>query len=289
MDDKTYRHRPMNMPGRRLIMAVPAVLILAVPGVWLAISRHARTGKLLRLPAQVRELVGMAAESRDAMDLSHELRGRGYTGIIAEGMDGPAPVGWTPRASETYIQFWKLFTGPGESGSSGAVIYRLCAKPARRTITLTEPPGLVELAREGKALERDGRTGAALAAFRSAQSMAPGLPALSFGAARCYLALREPSKAVQELRRAIGQAGADPVLYEAMGETCESLKDRRQAALAFEQAAGLDGSSARRWIRAARALHAAGNAPAAAAAVSRALALEPGNPEASELRTRLKP
>jgi tetratricopeptide (TPR) repeat protein len=195
---------------------------------------------------------------------------------------------FAPASSEKLIQFWRLFTQPEERSSGNTVVYRLTAEPARRMISLAEPPVLVELARDGEALERAGQTRAALAAFQRARMKAPGLPVLAYGIARCYRSLGEPLKAEKELRRAITMAGPDPILYEALGEILEALKDPRLAALAFEQAAGLDGSSARRWIRAARALKAAGNAPAAAAALSRALAIEPGNPQARALQGKIR-
>jgi tetratricopeptide (TPR) repeat protein len=266
-----------------------AILAVLTGGTaWIAASRRKPSG-IMRLPSQARELAGLSAAARDPAGLARQLKARGYGAIAVEGPADAAGMGWNPRSSEIYIQFWKLFTAPGERDARGSTVYRLVPSPARRMLALGEPPGLAEIRLNGESLERDGKALAALAAFRASQASAPGLPALAYGAARCYRALGKPRKAEAELRKAISQSGPDPVLFEALGETYETMKNRRLAAIAYEQAAGLDGSSARLWIRAARALKAFGNMPAAAAAAGRALALDPGNRDAAALSKAVQP
>lgn len=263
-------------------------------------------------------IADLAAASRDAYELRRWLTDLGIGAIrVAPGRAGPLAFHdtspwprelldlvprkwragaeatdertWTPRSSVHYILFWCLYVDPPVPDDDGARIYRIRPRPRQRALGLDEPPGLVEITRPGDELLRAGRPREALRAYLRARASVPGLPALDAAIARCHLRLGELEAAERSFLRAISQAGPVPDLYDSLGETYRALGRRADAAASFERAAGFDPDSAERWIKAARALDAAGLATAARAAVRRALAREPADPRALKLERRMAP
>jgi cytochrome c-type biogenesis protein CcmH/NrfG len=116
---------------------------------------------------------------------------------------------------------------------------------------------------------------------------APGLALLAARMGECERRLGDYRQAELALKRAISIAGPVPELYDELGEIYVSMKKPRPAAEALEMAAGLDGGSAGRWIKSARALEAAGLAAAARDSARRALECDPGNTDALALKKRL--
>lgn len=226
------------------------------------------------------------AVARDAGELRRWLYDLRDTAIAATGPCRPAP-GWQRDASDRYLDFWRICTRPPEPAPGGGRLWRIVPGQPPRTLALDEPPALVELASAGDALLARGEVKAALAAYQLAHDQAPALALPLVRAGTCRLKLGDAPGAVKELRRAAGCPGAGPDVLDLLGDALLAARDPGRAAGVYEQAAGLENSSASRWIKAARALERAGLATAARNAARRARERDPQNREARDLAARL--
>jgi tetratricopeptide (TPR) repeat protein len=127
----------------------------------------------------------------------------------------------------------------------------------------------------GLALQRAGKSAAALTAFTRAAAADPTLAAAQFGRG---LLLRDASR-MPEARAALEQAVAlDPTApgaWFALGLTCQDLDDERGAAAAFEAALRERPDFAEAAVNLGIALQRLGDMPAAMAAYRTAIAIRP--------------
>jgi tetratricopeptide (TPR) repeat protein len=272
----------MHQAHRHRALTALAVLAVAAVAVWWAISPPRRA---LVLPAEAALLRDLAAEARDAPDLRRRLAARGIGSIRAEAPCDPAPA-WNARASDVYLDLWRRYTRPGGDRKvrTAGVEFPLARGRGRiRILGLDEPPGLAEVTHPGDALLAKGRTREALAAWEKALEEAPGLPGLWARVADADRRLGDLTGAERALGRALTHSGPNAELYDRLAAVYSAMKRPDLAATALEMAAGLDEAGAARWIKAARALEAAGQRARAADCVRRALDREPGNAGAKTL------
>jgi len=262
--------------------ALIALTVAAAAGAW-SFRRVLLPAQALILPRDAARIRDLAAQSRDVVELRKRLAALGYGAIRTEGPCLPPPA-WTPEASDNYLELWRRCARPGRNARE----VRLASRPGRAQILgLDEPPGLAELTKPGDVALAAGRVREARAAWEKALSQAPSLAGLWTRIADADRTLGNPAGAERALGRALRCAGDSPEIYDRLGGLYAAMKRLGLAATALETAAGLDESSVPRWLKAARALEAAGARPRAAACVRRALDREPGTREAAALASRL--
>ena len=261
--------------------------LAALPVVRITREATVTPGRILALPADQPTLTDLIAVTRDAGDLRRWLYDLRYTVITSSGPAGTVWT-WTPDTSDRYLDFWRLFTRPAKPAENGVRLWGIVPGQPPRALSLDEPPGLLELATPGDRLYARREYHAALEAFARAHATAPSFALLFARMAACRLKLGDPRGAVADLARALARAGAGAELLDQLGDAFLAARQPGRAAAAWEQAAGLDDTSAARWVKAARGLDVAGYRPAARAAARRALDRDPANRQAREIFNHLR-
>lgn len=219
-----------------------------------------RMPRELVIPDEAGWLVREAGGALDAPALLGAFRARGL-GFIR--VAGPCPAGlpWTADSAGVWTDFWRLYVPPeSRPGAGGGEVHRISGSPLPvRRLSPTEPPGLPELGATGAALLRARRPREALAAYLRVRAMAPSAPSLMAGEGEALLKLGRPGEAAVLFWRAIQVAEPDADLFDGLGRALAAKGRKADGAIAMEQAAGLEYTSAVRWLRAAEAYARAGN------------------------------
>jgi len=244
--------------------------------------------RTLDLPASAPLLQKEIVESRDAAELSRRLSGMGITRIRV-GSESAPESRWTPETGDRLVMFWRIYTGHPVTRADGSREYALIKSPqgSPRVLALDEPPLLQTLAVPGDALARSGKWREAGRAWETARRQCPSLPVLHARLGDCHTATGNYAKAFSSYSRAISMGGPNPEIFSRMGEMFEKSRRPRDAEEAFEKSAGLDPDNPARWTRLARAQASHGKRAPAVISLDRALALDPRNAPALELKSTL--